>query len=65
MENRIFENLSQMEICRKMSVICQKSAEETLPGIDKQRLQTVSDYFRNEADALCNLTAKTSTNYFP
>jgi len=50
MENAMFRNLSPMEICRKMSAICQKSADETAPGIDKQRLQSVSDKLSDEAD---------------
>ena len=48
----MFENLSPMEVCQRMSVICQKSADETLPGIEQERLQRVSDKFRDEADSL-------------
>jgi len=52
MEHCIFENMSKIEICRKMSVICQQSADENFPGVDKARYQIVSDYFKGEADAL-------------
>ena len=55
MENRIFENLTPLEICKKMSVICQKAADETLPDMEKRRLQTACDHFNIEADALSNL----------
>jgi hypothetical protein len=52
MENIMFKNLSRMEVCRKMSMICQQSADETGPGIDHERLQNASNKFRQEADAL-------------
>jgi hypothetical protein len=52
MENAMFKNLSPMEICRRMAAICQQSANETLPGIEQERFQSVSDKFRDEADEL-------------
>jgi hypothetical protein len=60
MENRIFENLTPLEICRKMSVICQKAADETLPDMEKRRLQSACDLFNIEADALSNLADKSA-----
>ena len=50
MENTMFENLSPEEVCRKMSAICQKSADETPPGAARERLLAASRKFRNEAD---------------
>ena len=52
MENAMFENLTPLEICRRMAAICQQSADETLPGIEQKRFQSVSDKFRDEADDL-------------
>jgi hypothetical protein len=52
MENTQFKNLSRMEICRRMSALCQKSADETIPGVDQDRFQMASDKFRDEADSL-------------
>jgi hypothetical protein len=52
MENTLFKNLSPIEVCRKMSAICQKSADETSPGTERERLQKAADQFREEANAL-------------
>jgi hypothetical protein len=52
MENTQFKNLSPMEVCRKMSAICQKSADETSPGAARERLQTASNKLRDDADRL-------------
>ena len=52
MENPMFRNLSVIDVCRRMSAICQKSADESLPGIGQARLQMASDKFRSEADVL-------------
>jgi hypothetical protein len=52
MENFMFRNLSRMQVCRKMAMICQQSADETDPGVDHERLQDASDKFRAEADQL-------------
>jgi hypothetical protein len=52
MENAMFKNLSPLEICRRMAAICQQSADETLPGIEQERFQRVSDKFTDEADDL-------------
>jgi len=52
MESAVFKNLSPLEICRRMSAICQQSADETPPGIEQDRFQRVSDKFRDEADDL-------------
>jgi hypothetical protein len=52
MENTQFKNLSQLEICRIMAVLCQKAADETIPGPDQDRFQMASDRFRDEADSL-------------
>jgi hypothetical protein len=41
-----------MEILRKMSALCQTSADETSPGAERERLQIAADKFRNEADTL-------------
>ena len=48
----MFKNLSRIDICHRMSAICQMSADESLPGDEQARLQMASDKFRNEADAL-------------
>ena len=58
MENSAFQKLSPMEICRRMSAICQKSADETRPGIHQRRLQKASDRFRDEAGILFNCAAE-------
>jgi hypothetical protein len=55
MENTLFKNLSPIEVCRKMSAICQKSADETSPGAERERLQIASDKFRDKADNLATL----------
>jgi hypothetical protein len=52
MENAMFENVSPVDICRRMAAICQQSADETLPGIEQERFQRVSDKFTDEADYL-------------
>jgi hypothetical protein len=52
MENAMFKNLSPLEICRRMAAICQQSADETLPGIEQNQFQRVSDKFSDEADEL-------------
>ena len=52
MENSMFENLSPIEVCRKMAAICQKSADETSPGAERERLQIASDKFMHEAKCL-------------
>jgi hypothetical protein len=52
MENLMFENMSRMEICRRMSVHCQKSADETPAGDDREAMQRASDKFKDEADQL-------------
>jgi hypothetical protein len=52
MENTMFENLSPMEVCKRMSAICQKSADETRPGAEQERLLAAANEFRDEADAL-------------
>ena len=54
MEDTLFKNLSRIEVCRKMSAICQESADETKPGAERERLQTAANKFRDEADALAN-----------
>jgi hypothetical protein len=54
MEDTLFKNLSPMEICRKMSAICQKSADETRPGAERERLLVAANEFRDEADALAS-----------
>ena len=48
----MFKNLSRIDICHRMSAICQMSADESLPGDEQARHQMASDKFRNEADAL-------------
>ena len=35
-----------------MAAICQRSADQTLPGLEQERLQHASDKFRDEADTL-------------
>jgi hypothetical protein len=52
MENFMFRNLSRMQVCHKMAMICQQSANETDPGIDHDRLQNAANRFRVEADEL-------------
>ena len=52
MENTQFKNLSRLEICRIMAVLCQKAADETIPGADQDRFQMASDKFSDEADSL-------------
>jgi hypothetical protein len=52
MENNRFKNLSAIQICNRMAAICQKSADEALPGVEQDRHQQASDKFRNEADTL-------------
>jgi hypothetical protein len=52
MENTPFRNLSPMQICLRMAALCQRSADESLPGIDQDRFQMASDKFRDEADSL-------------
>jgi hypothetical protein len=52
MENTIFEHLTQMEICQRMAVICQKSADQSLPGAERDQFQAACDKFRDEADSL-------------
>jgi hypothetical protein len=54
MEDNLFKNLSPIEVCRKMSAICQKSADETSPGAEQERLQTAANKFRDEADTLAS-----------
>jgi hypothetical protein len=46
------KHLSQMEICRRMSILCQWSANETPPGPEQDRLQFASRKFWIEADNL-------------
>ena len=48
----MFKNLSAIEICHRMAAICQNSADVNLPGPDRDRLQSVSEKFRREADSL-------------
>ena len=48
----MFRHLSQMEVCRRMTVICQKSADQTPPGAEHDQLQAASDKFRDEAKSL-------------
>jgi hypothetical protein len=55
MENTTFKNLSRLEVCRRMPALCQKSADEMLPGVDHDRFQIASDKFREEADNLAAL----------
>ncbi len=52
MENRMFENVSQIEICRRMSDHCQRSADESPAGEVRETMQRACDKFRNEADQL-------------
>jgi hypothetical protein len=52
MENTQFKNLSRMEICRIMAALCQKAADETIPGVDQDRFLMASDKFSDEADSL-------------
>ena len=52
MENTLFEKLSPLEVCRKMSALCQQSAEETSPGAQRERLQAAANKFKDEAIAL-------------
>jgi hypothetical protein len=52
MENTMFKNMSRMAICRRMATICQKSADETLPGVEQEKFQMASNKFREEADDL-------------
>ena len=52
MENTMFKNLSRMEVCRRMATICQKAADECMPGIQLEKFKMASDKFRNEADYL-------------
>jgi hypothetical protein len=54
MKNTMFENLSPMEVCRKMSAICQQSADETAPGLSHERLQIATNKLKDEADTLAN-----------
>jgi hypothetical protein len=54
MEDTPFKNLSRIEVCRKMSAICQKSADETRPGAERERLRAAANKFSDEADALAN-----------
>jgi hypothetical protein len=54
MKDTLFKNLSPIEVCRKMSAICQKSADETRPGAEQERLRAAANKFRDEADALAN-----------
>ena len=52
METPMFKNLSRKEICRRMSALCQRSADEAPAGIEQERLQVASNKFRVEADYL-------------
>jgi hypothetical protein len=52
MENPRFKNLSAIQICNRMAAICQRSADEALPGLERERHQHASDKFRDEADTL-------------
>ena len=52
METPTFKHLSRLEICQRMTALCQRSADETLPGPEQERLQFASDKFRMEADDL-------------
>jgi hypothetical protein len=52
MENLMFENMSRMEICRRMSAHCQRSADETPAGDERETMQRASDKFKDEADQL-------------
>jgi hypothetical protein len=52
MENSMFKNLSRMEVCLRMATICQKAADESLPGIEQEKFQIASDKFRDEAGDL-------------
>ena len=47
----MFKNLSPIEVCQKMSAICQKSADETSPGTERERLQAAANKFVDEANA--------------
>ena len=48
----MFRNLSRKEVYRRMATICQKAADESLPGIEQEKFQMASDKFRDEADNL-------------
>ena len=41
-----------MEVCLRMATICQKAADESLPGIEQEKFQIASDKFRDEAGDL-------------
>ncbi len=52
MENPMFKNLSRMDVCRRMSALCKKSADETPAGDRRDGMQRASDKFQDEADQL-------------
>jgi hypothetical protein len=52
MENTMFRHLSPMQVCRRMAVICQKSANQTPAGAEHDQLQAASDKFSDEANSL-------------
>ena len=52
METLTLKHLSQVEICRRMATLCQRSAKETPPGPEQERMQIASYKFSFEADDL-------------
>jgi hypothetical protein len=52
METPTSKHLSQLEVCRRMSTLCQMSAAETPPGPEQERMQLASHKFSIEADEL-------------
>jgi hypothetical protein len=52
MEKFVFKHLSQMEVCRRMAVICQESADQILPGAERDQFQAACDKFKAEAETL-------------
>lgn len=63
MENLRFKNLSAIQVCHRMAAICQKSADQTVPGLEQQRLQLASNKFRDEADALALADLRQSVDW--
>jgi hypothetical protein len=63
MENNRFKNLSAIQICNRMAAICQRSADQTLPGLEQERLQLASDKFRDEADTLALADLQQSSHW--
>jgi len=46
-----------------MAAICQRSADQTLPGPEQERLQLASDKFRDEADTLALADLQQSSHW--